>query len=129
VARNLKGSLWECLPALGSGEKFKLAKGEAGVDHRPQDGVMKLFYMLKTILKQWPITRTMSFYKFSGAPMPYDIIIKAKNAGTIDVEYTAMASSKAEALTVAELEEMKGLKPLSRSCQSWQIKLAAKSSL
>jgi hypothetical protein len=125
---------------LGSGEKFRLKDGENQIrvlsepkmlestfngkmsrkwltwiidrkEEKPE-ARMKLFYMPKTILKAIADYEDNAFYKFEGAPMPYDIIIKAKGAGTIDVEYTVMASPKREELSAEELELMKTLKPI-----------------
>jgi hypothetical protein len=121
---------------LGSGEKFKLTDGENQIRilSEPKmiettfkgnlnrkwltwvidrkDGVMKLFYMPKTILKAIADYENNSFYKFDGTPMPYDIVIKAAHAGTIDAEYTVIASPKREELTAEEKEQMKTLKPI-----------------
>ena len=121
---------------LGSGEKLKLVDGENQIRilSEPKmvesmfngklnrkwltwvidrkDGIMKLFYMPKTILKAIADYENNSFYKFDGAPMPYDIIVKAQRAGTIEAEYTVIASPKREDLTTEELEQMKTLKPI-----------------
>ena len=45
---------------------------------------MKLFYNPRTIISQLADIESMKFYAFDAPPMPYDVIIKAKNAGTID---------------------------------------------
>jgi hypothetical protein len=55
---------------------------------------MKLFYMPKTILKAIADYENNSFYKFEGAPMPYDVVIKAAHAGTIDAERPMKKKSK-----------------------------------
>lgn len=47
-------------------------------------------------------------YMFDGFPMPYDITIKATNAGTIDVKYTVIPSPKLEEVPtqiIGEFEE------------------------
>jgi hypothetical protein len=44
--------------------------------------------------------------------MPYDIVIKAKNAETIDAEYTVMPKPKRENVTPEELAQIKTLKPI-----------------
>lgn len=67
-----------------------------------KDGIMKLLYMPKTILKAIADYENNSFYKFDGAPMRYDIIIQAVHAGTIDAEYTVITSPKREDLTAEE---------------------------
>lgn len=119
---------------LGAGEKFKLAEGEnqvrvlseprmvestfkgnlnrkwlAWIIER-KDGVTKLFYMPKTIVSHLADIESMKFYAFDAPRMPYDVIIKAKHAGTIDAEYTVIASPKQEPLTADELEQVKTLK-------------------
>lgn len=38
-------------------------------------------------------------YSFSGFPMPYNLKVKAKNAGSKEVEYTLIASPKREEIT------------------------------
>jgi len=76
------------------------------------DGVMKLFYMPKTIVSQLVDIESTKFFAFPAPPMPYDVIIKAKNAGTIDASYTVIASPKREPLAATEIEQMKTLKPI-----------------
>ena len=44
-----------------------------------KDSLVKLFLMPKTILKAIAAYEDNRYYKFSGAPMPYDVIIKAKH--------------------------------------------------
>lgn len=73
---------------------------------------MKLFYMPKTILKQIADYEDDKFYSFDGAPIPYDVIVKAIHAGTIDAEYTVMASPKREDLTEDEKKQMASLRPI-----------------
>lgn len=43
---------------------------------------------------------------FTGFPMPYDIKINAKNAGTKEVEYTVMPSIKREAVPMTVVDEV-----------------------
>ena len=49
---------------------------------------------------------------FEGFPMPYDINIKAKNAGTKEVEYEFIASRKDTPVTKEELHELEGKTPV-----------------
>jgi hypothetical protein len=77
-----------------------------------KDGNMKLFYMPKTILSQLADIESMKFAACPAPPMPYDVIIQAKNAGTIDASYTVITSPKQESMTEAEVEQMKALKPI-----------------
>ena len=44
--------------------------------------------------------------------MPHDISIKATNDGTIDAEYSVIASPKRDDVTAEELAALKGLKPI-----------------
>jgi hypothetical protein len=121
---------------LGSGEKFKLADGENQIRvlSEPRmvestfkgnlnrkwltwvidrkDGGMKLFYMPKTIVSALADIESMKFYAFDAPPMPYDVTVKAKHAGTIEAEYTVIANPKHEPLTPQELEQMKTLRPI-----------------
>jgi hypothetical protein len=77
-----------------------------------KDKQIKLFFMPKTILKAIADYEDNEYYQFSGAPMPYDVIIKAKNAGTKEVEYTVMASPKKEELTADEQKQLATMKPI-----------------
>ena len=121
---------------LGSGEKFKLTNGDNQVrvlsePHMVEshfngklnrkwltwiidrkDGQMKLFYMPKTIVSMLADIETVKFYAFDAPPMPYDVTIKAKGAGTIEAEYNVIASPELKPLTAQELEQMKTLKPI-----------------
>lgn len=49
---------------------------------------------------------------FEGWPMPYDVNIKAKNAGTKNVEYTVIASQKRAEITTEEQEAFDKLTPM-----------------
>lgn len=51
-------------------------------------------------------------YKFSEFPMPYKIKIKAKNAGTKDVDYKVMPSPKHTEISSEILETLKKEKPV-----------------
>jgi hypothetical protein len=125
---------------LGSGEKFKVKEGKNAIRilSEPRmvqsnfqgqintkfvawvldraDGKIKLYYMPKTILEAVSAYEDDEQFGFPGLPMPYDITINAKNAGTKEVAYTVMPG-KAVALTVAELEEFKSKKPIDEVVQ------------
>lgn len=77
-----------------------------------KDKQIKLFFMPKTIVKAIADYEENEFYKFEKLPMPYDISIKATNAGTIEAEYSVIASPKREEVTEAEFEALKALKPI-----------------
>jgi hypothetical protein len=97
---------------LGSGEKLKLAGGQNRIRIlsepkmvRPvyqgtpntkfvcwvidrKDGDIKLFYMAKTILEAVSALEETPDYAFNKLPMPYDIRVNAKGAGTKEVVYS-----------------------------------------
>ena len=68
----------------------------------------------KLILVTLPygVAKTLGEFKasdeagFSAWPMPYDVNIKAKNAGKVTVEYQFIASQKLYPVTEAELEDL-----------------------
>jgi hypothetical protein len=121
---------------LGSGDKLKLTEGENPIRvlSEPRliqstykgtpttkfvmwvidrkDGKVKLFYAPKTIVGYLADLEGNNFYKFDGTPMPYDVVIKAKHAGTIDAEYSIIANPKREPLTGDEEAEFKKQKPI-----------------
>ena len=51
------------------------------------DGKVKLYFMPFTILKAIESLQISEEYNFEEVPMPYDITINAKNAGTKEVDY------------------------------------------
>lgn len=51
-------------------------------------------------------------YAFEGFPMPYDIKVHAKNAGTKEVEYTITPRPKREEVSSEVKEQMLKLKPI-----------------
>src|SRR5258706_1543588 len=66
------------------------------------DGVVKPYFMPHRIFKILEDFQSDQEYAFDGMPMPYDIVINVKGAGTIDVEYSVLAR-KATALTATEV--------------------------
>src|SRR5262245_4383139 len=122
---------------LGSGEKLKLTDGNnqvrilsepkmiqtmfkgnlntkwvAWVLDRKDSSKVKLFYMPKTIMEALADYEEEPAYRFDAPPMPYDIIVKAKNASTIDAKYTVIPVTTKTPLTAAEAEEFKAKKPI-----------------
>lgn len=51
-------------------------------------------------------------YKFEEFPMPFDITVTAKHAGTIDVEYSVLPAKKEAELTEQEQEELRKKTPI-----------------
>lgn len=75
------------------------------------DGQVKPYFMPNRIFRILEDFQSDEEYAFEGMPMPYDVVINAKQAGTIDVEYTVIAR-KPTALTPAEKEQIENAKPL-----------------
>lgn len=67
-----------------------------------QDGVVKPYFMPVTIANAIGAFQDDPEYAFDDMPMPYDININAKGAGTIDVEYQVTAGRSNTPLTDAE---------------------------
>jgi hypothetical protein len=76
------------------------------------DNKVKPFFMSHTIYKQIEALQMSDDYAFNEVPMPYDITINAKGAGTKEVEYTIMPARKESSLTPDELFELSEKKPL-----------------
>jgi hypothetical protein len=120
---------------LGSGEKFKVVEGKNSIrilseprvvrstyQGQPNtkflawvidraDGAIKLYFMPKTVLEAISALEEDEQFGFNGLPMPYDLSINARGAGTKDVVYNVLPG-KPGALTPAELEEFKAKKPI-----------------
>lgn len=61
-------------------------------------------------------------YKFEGFPMPYDITIRVKNAGTKEAEYTILASRKNTEVPAEKMEEFDKLTPIQQIKERIQAK-------
>jgi hypothetical protein len=61
-----------------------------------KDGAIKLAQLPYSVARAIGDYQSDPDYSFSGVPMPYDINIKAKGAGTKEVEYSVIASPKRE---------------------------------
>jgi hypothetical protein len=103
--------LSECLPHPGEYQGKKNFKWLCYVLDR-LDGKVKPFFMAHTIYKQIEALQTDDDYHFEDVPMPYDITITAKGAGTIDVEYAVIPSPQRKALTNEEYLLLSDAKPL-----------------
>lgn len=71
------------------------------VDRRDENKI-KLYFMPQTVLDQIGGLQMSEDYAFDEVPMPYDIAIMAKGAGTKEVQYSVVPSPKREPLTSAE---------------------------
>lgn len=77
-----------------------------------KDGRIKPFFMAHTIYKQIEALQFDPEYRFDEVPMPYDINIKAKNAGKKEVEYAVIAARQNTPLTATESALMMAAKPI-----------------
>jgi hypothetical protein len=66
------------------------------------DGVIKLYFMPQTILNAIGGLQMSDDFGFEEVPMPYDLTIMAKGAGTKEVEYTVVGARNNTPLTDAE---------------------------
>jgi hypothetical protein len=78
-----------------------------------RDGKVKAFFMPHTIYKVIEALQDSEEYGFTDVPMPYDLSINAKGAGTKEVEYSLIPARKETLLTEAEREDLAQQKPLS----------------
>ena len=77
-----------------------------------KDGRIKPFFMPHTIYKLIEGFQENPEYAFDEVPMPYDVTIGAKKAGTKEVEYTVVPARQNTPLTVDELKALEAEKPL-----------------
>jgi hypothetical protein len=73
---------------------------------------LKLAFFPHTIAKKIADLEINDDFKFSSFPMPYDLEIRAKNAGTIDVEYTVLPARKDSPVPPEALEALAKEKPV-----------------
>jgi len=76
-----------------------------------KDDKMKLYNMPHKAFQQIVAYQKDPEWAFSDVPMPYDINLHAKNAGSTDVVYTIIPSPKQVPLEEAELAEVEKLTP------------------
>ena len=91
-----------CLPHAGEYKGQATFKWLCHVLDR-KDGQVKPYFMPKTVYKGIESLQMNEDYKFEEIPMPYDITLNAKGAGTKEVVYTVMPS-KEKKLTEDELK-------------------------
>jgi len=101
----------KCLPHQSVYKGNKTFKWLCYVIDR-RDGTVKPFFMPHRVYKQIEALQTNEEYAFVEVPMPYDITIAAKKAGTKDVEYTVMPARKETPLTNEELNSLDSQKSL-----------------
>lgn len=76
------------------------------------DGQIKPYFMPHSIHKILEDLQESDDYAFDETPMPYDVTITAKGAGTIDVEYSLMPAKKETPLTPEERNALDAKMPL-----------------
>ena len=77
-----------------------------------KDEQIKPFFMAHTIYKQIEALQLNSDYAFDEVPMPYDITINAKDAGTKEVVYTVVPARSNTPLTEAEAVALRDIQPI-----------------
>lgn len=103
--------LTECLPHANEYQGQRNFKWLCYVLDRA-DGKVKPWFMANTIYKQIVALQTSEDYAFQDVPMPYDLTIHAKGAGTKEVKYTLMPARKNSELSAAEKLLLTSAKPL-----------------
>lgn len=106
--------LTHCAPLaqVWTGSKYEIAEEGAknisikGVCWLLQDGVVKQAKLPYTVVKQVRDLMGDADYAFTEFPMPRMINIKAKNAGTKDVEYSVIPSPKETEISQEVLGEL-----------------------
>jgi hypothetical protein len=101
----------ECLPHTSMFDGKKNFKWLCYVLDRV-DGEIKPFFMPHKIYKAIEALQLNPDYAFDEVPMPYDLTVNAKGAGTMDVEYSLIPARKETPLTSAESEEWHKQKPV-----------------
>lgn len=77
-----------------------------------KDGKIKPFFMAHTIYKLIEALQQDSDYTFDEVPMPYDMTINAKGAGTKEVDYSVLPARLPVPLTAAERALLAGIQPI-----------------
>lgn len=101
----------ECLPHPGEYQGKPNFKWLCYVIDR-RDGQIKPFFMPNVIYKGIEALQLNDDYAFADVPMPYDLTINAKRAGTIEVEYTLLPARKESPITATEHQEFAKIKPI-----------------
>ncbi len=122
--------------ALGSGGFYKVAEGAnrvriiAGPLGHPDEfkgqknfrwltyvidrksGKIRPYMMPNTVLRAIEALQEDPEYAFEDVPMPFDVTINAKGAGTKEVEYTVLPARQSVPLTTAEEADLAAQKSL-----------------
>lgn len=117
----------KCLPHVSDFKGQRSFKWLCYVLDR-RDGKCKPFFMPHKIYKAIEALQQNPDYAFDTVPMPYDLTISAKGAGTKEVEYTLMPARKETAVTAVEYQLLADLKPLEELQQKLKEKGAQRQS-
>lgn len=109
--RNVVRILTMPLPHPGSYKGTRTFKWLCYVLDRDQ-GDVKVLFCPHTVYKQVETLQQTDDYAFDDMPMPFDISINAKGAGTKEVEYTVIPARKSVPLTAAEETMLAAKKPI-----------------
>ncbi len=116
----------DCLPHPGEYQGKPNFKWLCYVIDR-KDGQIKPFFMPNVIYKGIEALQLSDDYAFGDVPMPYDLTINAKKAGTIEVEYTLLPARKESPITATEYQEYEKLKPIEELQKALQKEKAGQS--
>jgi hypothetical protein len=102
-----------CIPHQGEYKGTPTFKFVAWVIDR-RDGVIKPYFMPMTVMNAIGSLQTDPDYGFEDVPMPYDINVKAQDAGTKEVVYNVVPSPKQTPITDEELTELNSRLPIEK---------------
>lgn len=95
-----------CIPYQSTYQGQTNVKFLCWIIDRKDENKVKLYFMPTTILNGIGGLQMSDDFGFDEVPMPYDITIMAKGAGTKDVEYNVIPSPKREPLSSGEVAEL-----------------------
>jgi len=76
------------------------------------ENALRLAFLPITIVRAIAALQAKPDYAFTEVPMPYDLLIDAKNAGTIDVEYSVTAARANSDVPQEALDALAKEKPI-----------------
>jgi hypothetical protein len=101
----------ECLPHTSDFQGKKSFKWLCYVLDR-RDGKVKAHFMPHTVYKAIEALQVNPDYAFEEVPMPYDLTVHAKGAGTKEVEYSLIPARRETPLTEDEADDLHKQKPI-----------------
>lgn len=112
--------------AKGKPVRYIATKGWAWAVIR-STGTVKVIKLAPTILRQLAELKSDPEWAFDSFPMPYDINVKAKGAGSKEVEYSIVASKNTTPVTEEEMAQLNKKKTIPDLVASIAAKQAGKS--